>query len=230
MKKLSLTMRFALKKTLPIAVSYFFVAMAFGLIMAQSGWNWIWAAVISFFIYTGAFQFVLASFLANGSPVLTVVFTALFMNSRQLFYGISFIEDFGKTGWMEPYMIHTLTDETYALYSSIDHYPKGVDQTKAQEEIALLAHFSWLFGTLAGSFAGSLIPSGVEGVDFALTALFITIVIDQWKGTRNHIPALTGLICSVLLLLILGPDRFLLPSLIITTGILFAECAKEEKA
>lgn len=227
MKKLSRTFRFAFVKNLPITVSYFFVSMAFGLVMQQGGWNWPWAASISIFIYTGAFQFVLASFLTSGASFITVALTALFMNSRQVFYGLSYIDDFKKTGKKYPYMIQTLTDETYALYNSIPEYPEDVNKPQAQFYIALLSHMTWLLGTIVGNLAGNLIPSNIKGVDFALTALFITIVIDQWKGTDNHIPALTGGVCSVVFLLLLGPDSFLLPSLILTSGLLMLSKKKE---
>lgn len=227
MKKLSETFRFAFIKDLPITVSYFFVSMAFGLVMQQGGWGWTWAASISIFIYTGAFQFVLASFLSTGASFLTVALTALFMNSRQVFYGLSYIDDFKKTGKKYPYMIQTLTDETYALYNSISEYPEGVDKPQAQFYIALLSHLTWLAGTIVGNLAGNLIPSNIQGVDFALTALFITIVIDQWKAAESHIPALTGAICSVVFLILLGPDSFLLPSLIVTSGLLMLGRKKE---
>lgn len=227
MKKLSETFRFAFIKDLPITVSYFFVSMAFGLVMQQGGWGWTWAASISIFIYTGAFQFVLASFLSTGASFLTVALTALFMNSRQVFYGLSYIDDFKKTGKKYPYMIQTLTDETYALYNSISEYPEGVDKPQAQFYIALLSHLTWLAGTIVGNLAGNLIPSNIQGVDFALTALFITIVIDQWKAAENHMPALTGAICSVVFLILLGPDSFLLPSLIVTSGLLMLGRKKE---
>lgn len=195
--------------------------------MQQGGWSWPWAASISVFIYTGAFQFVLASFLTSGASFLTVALTALFMNSRQVFYGLSCIDDFKKTGKKYPYMIQTLTDETYALYNSITEYPADVNKPQAQFYIALLSHMTWLLGTIVGNLAGNLIPSNIRGVDFALTALFITIVIDQWRGTDNHIPALTGAICSVVFLLLLGPDSFLLPSLILTSGLLMLSRKKE---
>lgn len=228
MNKKRASFKFAVVKTLPITISYFFVAMAFGLVLRQGGWNWIWAAAISIFIYTGAFQFVLAAFMNAGASFLTVVFTALFMNARQLFYGLSYIDDFQKTGKRFPYMIHSLTDETYALFNSIKEYPDDVDKPDAQFMMAVLCHASWVLGSIVGNLAGGLIPSNIQGVDYALTALFITIFIDQWRGTKNHKPALTGVVCSVLFLILLGPDNFLLPSLIVTTAVLIVSNRKEK--
>ena len=119
-------------------VSYFLISTGLGIVLQQTGWNWIWGMAMSVFIYTGAFQFVLASFLSTGASILTVVLTAAFMNSRQIFYGISFLDSFKKTGKWYPYMIHSLTDETYALYSSLD-YPEDIDESRCMLYIALLA-------------------------------------------------------------------------------------------
>lgn len=213
-------LKFAFGKSVPIMISYFFVSVAYGLVMQRGGFGWIWSAVCSMFVYTGAFQFVLASFLAAGASVITIALTCLFMSSRQIFYGLSYIDDFKKSGKRLPYMIHALTDETYALYNSITEYPQDLDQSKVQFWIGLCSQLSWIAGSIVGGIAGNIIPASLQGVDFALTALFITIVIDQWRASRNHAPALIGVGCSVIFLLVLGADRFLLPSLIVTSGLL----------
>lgn len=220
------TFHFAVVKTLPICISYFFISFGLGIILAKGGWNWMFGLAMSLLIYTGAFQFVLASFMAAGASVITCILTALFMNSRQIFYGISFLDDFPKTGKWYPYMIHSLTDETYALYTSLD-YPEEVSKPDAMIMIALLAHVSWLLGTVAGEMAGGFIPSTVQGIDFGLTALFITIVMDQLKVKKNRKPVLIGMTVSVICLLLLGSDSFLLPSFALTTGILFLEVRHE---
>lgn len=89
--------------------------MAYGILLGQGGYNFLWAWFSSAAVYTGAFQFVLATFLTSGASLVTVGLTALFMNSRHIFYGLSFVQDFKKTGKWYPYMIFTLTDETYSL-------------------------------------------------------------------------------------------------------------------
>ena len=196
------TLRFAFYKTLPIMIPYFFVATAFGLLMRQAGWSFSWALAMSVFLYTGALQFVLVSFLSSGAPILTVFITALFLSSRQVFYGISFLNSFRKAGRTKPYLIHIMTDETYALFSSIRDYPEGVDPMRAQLMMGTLAHL------------GDFIPSSIKGIDFALTSLFVTIVLDQWKSADNRLPAMIGASLSLLFLCILGSERFLLPSLL----------------
>ena len=170
--------KFAFVKTSPIMVSYFFVSCAYGLVMAQGGFGWVWSMLCSTFIYTGAFQMVLASFFASGAAFVTVILTCVFMSARQIFYGLTYVEDFKKTGKKLPYMIHTLTDETYALLNSITEYPKDMKKENIQFYIQLFSQLSWIAGSVSGGLAGNLIPSSVTGIDYALTALFITIVVD----------------------------------------------------
>ena len=220
-------LKFALIKTTPIMVSYFFVSCAYGLIMQKGGFNWIWSALCSMFIYTGAFQMVLASFFASGAALLTVLLTCFFMSTRQIFYGLSYIDDFKKTGKKLPYMIHSLTDETYALLNSITEYPEELDKPKTQFYINVCSQVSWVLGSIVGGLAGNLIPASVNGIDFALTALFITIVVDQWRNTTDHRPALIGGITSLVFLLVVGSDNFLLPSLLVTSGLLILMSRKE---
>ncbi len=213
------TLRFALSTTLPVALSYFFISTAYGILLGQAGYSFVWAFFSSAVVYAGAFQFVLATFLTSGASLLTVGLTALFMNSRHVFYGLSFVQKFKKTGKMYPYMIHTLTDETYSLYCSLK-CPNDVDETRALKYIAVLAHAYWIAGSVFGAVVGNVIPVTLEGVDFCLTALFVTIVIDQWKAAKSHFPALAGFFCGILCLLAAGADKFILPALIFTSAIL----------
>lgn len=113
------TIQQALIHSLPIMGSYLFVSMAYGLIMQETGFGWGWSLLASMTVYTGAFQFVLVTFLSSGASILTIMMTALFMNSRQFFYGLTFVEDFKQMGKRYPYMVYTMTDETYAVNCSL---------------------------------------------------------------------------------------------------------------
>lgn len=212
--------QYALVKTLPIMCSYLFLSMAFGIMMKQSGFAFYWAYLISLTIYTGAFQFVIVSFLTAGTGIVTVLLTAFAMNSRHLFYGISYVDKFKKMGRKYPYMIFSLTDETFALYSSL-HCPEELDEETVMFHIAWLSRSYWLIGTLFGALLGQVIPFDFTGIDFCMTALFVTILIDQWKNSRNHLPAIIGGISAIVCLILLGADRFMLPSLLITTAFLY---------
>ncbi len=122
----------AFVKALPITGSYLFVSMAYGLTMQEAELSWFWSLFTSLTVYTGAFQFVLVTFLSSGASILTIALTALFMNSRQFFYGLTFVEDFKKMGKRYPYMVHTMTDETYKAENA--DCEKRQEQIKAQNQ------------------------------------------------------------------------------------------------
>lgn len=217
----------ALVQAVPIMGSYLFVSMAYGLMMQEAGFGWGWSLFTSLTVYTGAFQFLLVTFLSSGASILTIMLTALFMNSRQFFYGLTFVEDFKEMGRRYPYMVYTMTDETYAVNCSLlppdrEREPAG-ERKRRLDIMTLVAFFSrcaWMLGAVLGGVLGQVIPVELEGIDFCMTALFVTIFVDQWRSSRSHIPAVAGLFIGLVLLLAVGADYFLLPTLILVSGLL----------
>lgn len=208
----------AFLKSIPIMCSYIFVSMAYGIMMENAGFSWYYSLFVSLTVYTGAFQFVLITFLSSGASIVTIALTAFLMNSRQTFYSLTFLKDFQKMGRRKLYMIHTMTDETYAVNCTLD-----LPEKEKEDTMFLVAFFSrcyWMAGAVLGGVIGQLLPFDMEGIDFCMTALFVIIFIDQWEKTRKHIPAMTGLGIGILCLVIFGQKSFMLPALLITSGIL----------
>ena len=187
--------------------SYVFVSMAYGMMMENAGFAWYYSLLTSLTVYTGAFQFVLITFLSSGASIVTIAVTALLMNSRQSFYSLSFLETFRKMGRKKLYMIHTMTDETYAVNCTIEDKDEN-----SRKEMFLVA--------VMGGLIGQLIPFELNGIDFCMTALFIIIFIDQWEKADKHFPAITGILIAVIALLIFGQTAFMLPALVIVSGVL----------
>ena len=219
------TWKLAFVKSLPIMCSYFFLGAAYGIMMEETGFPWYIALLLSMTVYTGAFQFVLITFLSTGASLLTIAITALLMNSRQSFYSLTFLNDFKRMGKRKLYMIHSLTDETYAVNCTLELPRKEKEDTMFG--VALLSNCYWMAATVAGAVLGQLIPFELEGIDFCMTALFVIIFMDQWKKASSHIPALAGLTCGIVCLLIFGQSSFILPALLLVSGILFFAGRKE---
>lgn len=219
------TWKLAFVKSLPIMCSYFFLGAAYGIMMEETGFPWYVALLLSMTVYTGAFQFVLITFLSTGASLLTIAITALLMNSRQSFYSLTFLNDFKRMGKRKLYMIHSLTDETYAVNCTLELPRKEKEDTMFG--VALLSHCYWMAATVAGAVLGQLIPFELEEIDFCMTALFVIIFMDQWKKASSHIPALAGLTCGIVCLLIFGQSSFILPALLLVSGILFFAGRKE---
>lgn len=116
--------KYAFSRTLPVLFGYIFLGIAFGIVLQQAGFNFIWAFCISLFLYAGSMQFVLVPLLASAASPLTVAVTTLFVNSRHVFYGLSFIESFKKMK-TQLYMIFSLSDETYSVLCSCKNEDPG---------------------------------------------------------------------------------------------------------
>ncbi|MEG2633680.1 MAG: AzlC family ABC transporter permease [Oscillospiraceae bacterium] len=215
------TLRFAFIQTLPVLLGYSFIGIAFGLLLQRAGFGVLWAFFISLTVYAGSMQFVLVGILSGGMSLLSVIVMTLSINSRHIFYGLSFIERFKKMGGRRPYMIFSLTDETYSLLCSVKT-PAELKEDDVFFAIALLNQLYWIIGSCAGSLLGELISFNSTGIEFAMTALFVVIFVEQWMSSKTHFAAVTGAVCGIVSLVIFGADDFLLPALISSVGILIA--------
>ena len=199
--------------SLPVMAGYVVLGIGFGMILKSKGYGVVWAAAMSLFIYAGSLQYVLIDLLSGGASLLTTAVTSLMVNARHLFYGISMLDKYKGAGkGIKPYLIFALTDETYSLV--VKGAPEGVGEFGYYLLVSLFDHCWWVSGSLIGSILGSVLHFNTEGIDFALTALFVTVFVEQWVSTKNHVPALIGLGASVLSLVIFGADSFLIPAMI----------------
>ena len=198
--------------TVPVLMGYLAIGIAFGLMLQEIGYNFIWAFFMSLTIYAGSGQYLGVTLLGAAASLGTVAVMTLLINFRHLVYGLSMLKKFQGMGPRKLYMIFSLTDETYALLSSA-RAPVGVDPRNFYFAIALLDQSYWILGSVIGAVAGALIPFSTEGVDFAMTALFVVMFLTQWEENKDHRPALIGVGCTALCLVVLGSDHFLLPAM-----------------
>lgn len=223
MKKILKT---AFISTIPVLTGYLVLGFGFGIILNANGFGMILALAMSLFIYAGSMQYVAIGLLTGGASVITVALTTLMVNARHLFYGISMLDKYKDTGKRKPYLIFALTDETYSL---VCHHHPGVPEECRKDYyllVSLFNHLYWITGTVLGVAVGNLVPFNSEGIDFALTALFITVFLGQWLETKQHGPALIGVAVSVLCLLIFGSGNFLIPTMLIIALLL---CISKEE-
>ena len=198
--------------TVPVLMGYLAIGIAFGLMFQEIGYNFIWAFFMSLTIYAGSGQYLGVSLLASAATLGTVAVMTLLINFRHLVYGLSMLEKFRGMGLRKFYMIFSLTDETYALLSSTQA-PIGVDPKNFYFAIALLDQSYWILGSVIGAVAGALLPIDTTGIDFAMTALFVVIAVDQWRAYKRHLPALLGGAVTIVSLALVGPENMLLPAL-----------------
>lgn len=203
----------AFVKTLPIMAGYIVLGFGFGIILQKNGYGIFWAIAMSTFIYAGSMQYVAVGLLSSGATIITAALTTMMVNARHLFYGISMIEPYKKAGKCKPYLIFGLTDETYSLVCS-GEAANGSDFYRYSFFVTLFNHLYWIVGSVLGVLAGTVITFNTAGIDFAMTALFITVFVEQWKTTRNHIPAMIGIGSSIVCLILFGSEHFLIPAMV----------------
>ncbi len=204
----------AFVKTLPVMAGYMVLGFGFGIITMEAGYGFLTALLMSVLIYAGSMQYVLVSLLTGGASLLSGTVTTLMVNARHLFYGVSMVEKYKGAGRKKPYLMFALTDETYSLVCGGD-CPEGMDFHIYATVVSAMNHTYWIAGTVLGALAGAFVNVNFAGVDFAMTALFITVFVEQWKDAKNHLPALIGVSASVLCLLLFGKDNFLIPSMLL---------------
>ena len=217
----------ALSATLPVMAGYLILGFGFGIIMKTNGFSTVLAAAMSIFIYAGSMQYVAIGLMTGGASLVTTALTTLTVNIRHLFYGISMLDKYKDAGSAKPYLIFALTDETYSLVCGELTNIAPEEKTRYQLWVSVLNHIYWITGSVVGAVIGDLLQFNSQGIDFALTALFLTVFTDQWLTNKNHTPAVIGLGASVLCLLVFGSEHFLIPAMIII-ALALCLCKKEE--
>ncbi len=205
-------LRPAFTVTIPVLCGYLFIGFAFGVMLRDAGFTAPWAFLSSLTIYAGSGQYLLVSLLAANSSLVTVAVMTLLLNCRHILYGLSFLDTFYQMGRAKWYMIFSLTDETYSLLCSLKT-PDGVDPAAMRFLISVLDQSYWIIGSVIGAIIGGVLPFDTTGIDFAMTALFTVIFVEQWKSSKCHIPAFLGLGAAAVSLTLLGPDNFILPAM-----------------
>lgn len=200
--------------TVPVLSGYLVIGLSFGVVLQSRGYGVLWSAAMSTFIYAGSMQFVAVELMSSAASLFTVALTTVMVNMRHVFYGLSMVDRYKNTGRARPYLIFALTDETYSLVCNPPEM-KAEDEKSFYILVSALDHIYWIAGSVLGSIIGSVLPFSTEGIDFALTALFVSVFVEQWLSTKDHVPALMGLGASVLCLLFFGPDSFLIPSMLL---------------
>lgn len=206
--------------SVPVMAGYIVLGAGFGIVLETKGLGLIWAVAMSVFIYAGSMQYVAIELITGGASLITTALTTLMVNARHLFYGISMVDKYKGAGKKKPYLIFALTDETYSLVCSDESVKDVNNKYLYYFTVSFLNQIYWITGTVIGSLSGRMINFSTEGIDFALTALFVTIFTEQWISEKNHGPAIAGLASSILCLVVFGKDNFLIPAMCCIVAVL----------
>lgn len=204
----------AFPKTLPVMAGYLFLGASYGVLMASRGFSFLFPALTSLLVFAGSMEFTLANLLVGAFSPVEALLMALVINARHVFYGISMLDKYRDMGAFKPYLIFSLTDETFSVNYTAK-IPEGVSRRHFYFYTSILNHLYWVTGATLGGLLGSLIPLGTEGFDFAMTAMFSVILLEQLlSGSKNILSAFLGVGVSLLSLLVFGADTFLIPAML----------------
>ena len=200
--------------TVPIMAGFLFLGMTYGMNMKANGFSFIYPMLMSLTIFAGSMEFVAGNLLLGSFEPVSVFLLTLVINARHLFYGISMLDKYRDTGAKKPYLIFGLCDESFSINYSAK-IPPDTDRGLFMFYVTLLNHLYWVTGATLGGIFGSFITFNTEGLDFAMTALFVVIFLEQWLKEKNHISSLLGITSAAICLIIFGKDSFIIPSLVL---------------
>lgn len=200
--------------TLPICAAFLFLGFSYGFFICSKGFSPWYPFFTSMLVFAGSMEFVLVGMLLSAFNPWYCYLMTLMVNSRHLFYGLSMLEKFKDTGWKKIYLIFGMCDESFAINVSTSP-PEGVDKGWFMTFVTLLNQIYWVVGSTIGGIMGSSIKINTKGLDFALVALFVAIFVSQWQNCTNHNPAIIGILLPLVCLVILGPQSFVPPAMLL---------------
>ena len=212
-------LRYALTNTLPIFFTYLFLGIAFGIMMSDAGYGVALSILAALTIYSGSMQMAMVPMMTAATPLPMLAVMTFFINARYMFYGVGFIDRFRKMGIRCPYMVVTLTDETYSLLSTAK-IDAGLDRDKTSFLITLLDHSYWIFGCTLGACMGEFLQFDLRGIEFSATSFFLVACVNQWRQYKSKLPFFVATAIGIGLFLLLGKDLFLIPTLVLSFAVL----------
>jgi len=209
----------AFPATIPVLTGFLCLGMAYGVLMQTKGYGPLWSTLMSAVAFCGSMQFVAITLLTAAFDPIQAFVLSIMVNARHLFYGLSLLEKYKGLGKVRGFLIYVLCDETFSITSSVEP-PEGVERREFYFFISLLDYLYWVCGTALGGLLGGQITFNTAGLDFALTALFVVLFLEQWKRKENQPAGLIGIGCTALSLLVIGPDRLVIPAMVLILAVL----------
>ena len=214
-------LRAAFPHTVPVLTGYLVLGIAYGLLMQTKGYGPLWSTLMSAIAFGGSMQYAAIALLTTVFDPVQAFLLSLMVNARHLFYGVSMLRKYAGLGSLRPLLIYWLTDETFSVLCTVD-VPEGVERGHFYFWVSFLDYCYWVGGTLVGGLFGGLLTFNTTGMDFALTALFVVLLIEQLKGRSQRISGAIGLVCTVVALAVFGADKMVIAAMVLILVCLLA--------
>ena len=211
--------RAAFPQTIPVLTGYLVLGIAYGVLMQTKGYGVPWVLLMCCLAYCGSMQFVAITLLTTAFDPLQAFVLSLMVNARHLFFSLALLPKYRGLGRLRYFMIYTLSDENFSLSSSVEP-PEDTDPTLFYFAMSFLTWLYWVAFSMLGGLLGGLITFDITGIDFALTALFVVLFIEQVVKKENRAPGAAGLVCAVAGLAVFGADNMVIPAMVLTLAVL----------
>lgn len=195
------------------------LGLAFGVVVTHAGLPWWCAVLFTSVIYAGSLEFLLVPLAVAAVPLATIALTAFLVNVRHVFYSLSFPLHRVNGRLAKSYSTFAMTDEAYAL-TTAENARKWPGRRIVWLQVLL--HLYWVLGATVGALLSTLLPSGLSGLDFAMTALFTVLALDALRDRRGDLPTPVLAVLSALIARWLFPGQFLLAAFVVFTAGLLA--------
>lgn len=212
-KKIHKAFATAFPHTIPIFAGFWFLGMAYGILMHTSGFSVWYPFLTSLLVYGGSLEFLIVTMLLSSFAPLQTLILTLMIQARHLFYGIAMLDKFKGTGWKRWYLIFGMCDESFSINYSAQ-IPVDVDKGWFMFFVTLLNHIYWVSGATIGALLGSFLHFDTEGIDFVMTAMFTVIFLEQLLKEKKHYTAVIGVSASIFCLLVFGANSFMVPTML----------------
>ena len=218
-KRRRAAVRAAFPATVPVMTGFLTLSIAYGILMRTNGYGPLWSTLMSAIGFGGSMQYVAITLLVTAFDPLQVLLLAIMVNARHIFYGLSMLDKYKGLGKVRPFLIYVLSDETFSLVSTLEP-PEGVARKDFYFWISLLDYSYWIIATALGGLLGRFLTFDTTGLDFALTALFVVLFLEQWKKKENRPAGVIGLVCAAVSLAVFGPDNMVIAAMALILAVL----------
>lgn len=212
-------LRAAFPATIPVLTGFACLGLAYGLLMQTKGYGPLWSALMSAIAFGGSMQFVAITLLTTVFDPVQAFLLSIMVDARHIFYGLSLLERYKGLGKIRAFLVYVLCDETFSLVSTLD-VPEGVERRDFYFWISFLNYSYWVIASALGGLLGNFITFDTTGLDFALTALFVVLFLEQWKKKENRRAGVIGIGCAAAALAIFGPDHMVIAAMILILAVL----------
>ena len=221
-KRRRAAVRAAFPATVPVMTGFLTLSIAYGILMRTNGYGPLWSTLMSAIGFGGSMQYVAITLLVTAFDPLQAFLLAIMVNARHIFYGLSMLDKYKGLGEVRPFLIYVLSDETFSLVSTLEP-PEGVERKGFYFWISLLDYGYWVAATALGGLLGRFLTFDTTGLDFALTALFVVLFLEQWKKKENRPAGVIGLACAAVSLAVFGAEKMVIPAMVLILAVLLGE-------